>query len=310
MLDTFDLPQPTFTDIQVFNANSAAAGVGWSTWVKRRGASMCQIFVWAGGGAGGNGVVGANSTAAGGGGGGSSSQTSLLIPAALLPDFLHVSVGFGGSAPGVLGVASRVSVYPDATANNCVALANPGNGGASAIGATAGTAGAAGAIATIATMPLGGLGQLQLIAGQAGIIGGTTVSGAALTLPVTGLLVTGGTGGGGLPAAGVAGTSGGAFTVGGLFLPQQVGGIGAAVATTPAGNGSNGISGVRNLAYDYGGTGGGSTHGTATGAGLVASFGGKGAIGSGGGGGGGALTGSTAGGGGRGGDGQVIIITW
>jgi hypothetical protein len=294
MLDTFDTPQATYADIQVFNANSPTAGAGWSTWIKRRGASMCQILVWGGGGGGGNGAIGANSTAAGGGGGGSGGQTSVMIPAALLPDFLHVSV----------------SVYPDTIANNCVAFANQGNPGSSATGATAGTGANATSAATIAQMPLGGLGQVQQLVGQAGIAGGIAVAGAALTLPVTGLLVTGGTGGGGLPAAGVVGTNGGLFTVAGLFLPQHSGGLGATAATTPAGNGSHGISGVRNLAYDYGGTGGGSTHGTATGAGLVASFGGKGAIGSGGGGGGGALTGSTGGGGGRGGDGQVIIITW
>lgn len=59
-----------------------------------------------------------------------------------------------------------------------------------------------------------------------------------------------------------------------------------------------------------GGTGGGSTHGSATGAGLVGARGGAGGRGCGGGGGGGALTGSSQGMFGLGGPGQVIIVSW
>jgi hypothetical protein len=59
-----------------------------------------------------------------------------------------------------------------------------------------------------------------------------------------------------------------------------------------------------------GGTGGGSTHGTALTTGLVQSNGGDGAPGCGGGGMGGALTASTAGAVGQGGVAFAVITTW
>lgn len=307
MLDLFHLPPGTVADVQIFGPNAAVAGVGWSTWRKPRGVTMCTIFGFGSGGGGGNGVVGANSTAAGGGGGGSGGQTYLTIPAALVPDVLFISVGMGLNAA---GVASRVAINPDTTANNCLWIANGGGVGGNGAGATAGAAGSAGAVATIATMPLAGLGTYSLLAGQAGIIGGTTVAGAALTIPTTGLVITGGTGGGGLPAAATNGKDGGAFTVAGVFPPQPAG-LGATAATTPGGDGSNGFAmAFRGLGYNYGGTGGGTSHGSATGAGLVGGKGGAAGPGCGGGGGGGALTGSTQGTGGRGGDGSVVILAW
>jgi hypothetical protein len=159
-------------------------------------------------------------------------------------------------------------------------------------------------------MPLAGLGFYTLIAGQAGIIGNTTGAGAALTLPTTGLLITGGTGGAGVGNAASTGAAGGAFTVAGAF-PTHTGGTAAGSQTLPAGNGSNGFDRVINgLSYSYGGTGGGSTGGAATGAGLKAGNGGAGGIGCGGGGGGGGFTGSTQGLGGRGGPSQIIITAW
>lgn len=303
-MDPFGYPQPSVEDVQYFLAASTAAGVGWQTWRKPPGKTMLHILLFGPGGNGGNGAVGANSTAAGGGGGGSGSQTSLLIPLHMLPDVLYLSLPYGGVA-----APARISTYPEAVANTTVALANQGGAGGNAAGATAGAAGAAGAVATLATMPLGGAGISQLLAGQAGIIGGTTVAGAALTLPVTGLYVTGGTGGGGLPAAAATGTNGGSFTVAG-YHPSNTGGAGPAVATTPAGDGSYGLSWRQGLRYMYGGTGGSSTHGTATGAGLVAGRGGDGGFGCGGGGGGGGLTGSTQGLGGRGGDSFAVLVAW
>lgn len=304
MSDPLHFPASEPSDVQVFTAASTAAAVGWQIWRKPLGKTMLHILAIGPGGNGGNGAIGANSTAAGGGGGGSGGQTSVTIPLAMLPDVLYISVPHGG-----LAAPTRVAVNPYAVVNNTVAIANSGANGGNAAGATAGAAGAAGAIATIATMPLAGIGVTQLLVGQAGIIGGVAVAGAALTLPVTGLYVTGGTGGGGLPAAAAVGTNGGAFTVAGVHPPQPAG-IGAAAATTPAGNGSHGISWRKALRFMYGGTGGGSTHGTATGAGLVASFGGNAGTGSGGGGGGGALTGSKAGGGGKGGGGLVLMTAW
>ena len=311
MYGQFSHPRNKLADVQVFYPNSTASNVGWQTWTKRPGATMVSIFCVGGGGSGGNGVVGAASTAAGGGGGGSSSQSYVECPAIMLPETLFVAVGVGGIAPVGTGQISRVCINPSSVAGDTLVIANAGVGGGSASGATAGAAGAAGAIATIGTMPLSGAGTSQLIAGMAGIIGGTTVSGGALTLPA-GLRVTGGTGGGGLPAGGVAGTAGGAFALGGaLAFPAQIGGIGGAAATTPPTGGSNGYAAIPPFVFFYGGTGGGSTHGTATGAGLVGAPGGAGGYGSGGGGGGGALTGSTAANlGGRGGDGLVIIVQW
>ena len=286
--------------------NSAAAGSGWDILEVPEWARWCHIFLLGAGGTGGNGVVGANSTAAGGGGGGSAGQTSLSIPAFLLPRVLYVSVGLGILT--AAGVATRVAAFPDTTANNCIALANGGGAGGNAAGATAGTAGAGGTIASLGTMPLGGGGVPSFIVGQAGIVGGVAVSSSNLNLPVTGLIVTGGTGGGGLPAAATAGTNGGSFTIpAGAFFPPHSGGIGAAAATTPGGSGSHGFSDRDALYYHFGGTGGASSHGTALTTGLVGGLGGEGGIGSGGGGGGGALTGSTQGIGGKGGDGIAII---
>ena len=46
MLDLSFLPDPQLADIQVFHGNSSAAGgIAWQTWTKKRGVSMCYIFV-------------------------------------------------------------------------------------------------------------------------------------------------------------------------------------------------------------------------------------------------------------------------
>ena len=304
-------PSNRAVDLQEFTGNSAAAGINWQAWRKPEGKTMACIRALGSGGAGGTGVVGANSTAAGGGGGGSASQSTLFIPLLFLPDVLYVSVGFGVVGA---GIASYVSIRENNTANHLVLLANGGGVGGNAAGATAGAAGAAGAIGTIAGCPLSGYGIPFFLAGQAGIIGGTTVAGANLTLPVTGLVCTGGTGGGGLPAAAATGTNGGSFTVPAAPspFPPQPGGIGSATATVPAAPGNAGIKRVINgLQYGYGGTGAASTHGTATGGGLVQGRGGDGVgFGCGGGGMGGALTGSAAAAQSRGGDGYVSILCW
>lgn len=309
MLDYFNLPKNSVADIQEFKGNSVVAGVTWQTWTKPRGVTMCHIFLLGQGGGGGTGVIGANSVSAGGGGGGSGGQTSVTIPAFMLPDTLFISTGATASGN---GAASYVSISPNTTANHTVAIANGGGGGGNASAGTGGAAGSAGSIATVGTMPLGWSFANLALAGQAGIIGGAAVAGGALTLPVTGLLVTGGTGGGGLPAAAAAGTNGGAFTVPAApsQFPPQIGGQGSATATNPADNGSNGWTGMNKLLYSYGGTGGASTHGTATGGGLVQSSGGVGGYGCGSGGMGGALTGSAAGIVSRGGLGYCLIICW
>ena len=311
MLDLFGLPPAALADKQTFFGTQAATGVGWQQWTKPRGRTMAHILLVGCGGNGGTGVIGANSTAAGGGGGGSGSQCSLTIPLHMLPDVLFLSL----PGPGVGGAAvAYISIIPSTTVNHLVLTAKGGSNGGNASGATAGSAGAAGAVTVIGDCPLAGMGHYLLLAGQAGIIGGTTVAGGALTLPVTGLIVTGGTGGGGLPAAAATGTNGGSFTIptspNNLWFPPQSGGVGSATATVPADHGKAGFLGINGLRYGYGGTGGASTHGTATGAGLFQSNGGNGGPGCGGGGMGGALTGSTAGVIGKGGAAFAIITCW
>jgi len=307
MLDFSHIPTPYGAATVETFSGTATSNSNLQTWVKPRGKSMCQILLIGAGGNGGNGAVGANSTAAGGGGGGSGGQTSLTIPLWAIPDALSLYLAASGSA-----FLSKICIGASTDANVTLATAAIGGNGGNASGATAGSVGAAAGSASAASMPLGWQWVDTALAGQAGIIGGTTVAGAALTLPVTGLLVTGGTGGGGLPAAAAAGTAGGSFTVPAAPspFPAHAGGATQATATLPANWGASGYRPIPNLLYGYGGTGGGSTHGTATGGGLVASRGGNGAPGCGGGGGGGALTGSTVGGGGLGGPAFCVITCW
>lgn len=298
MLDLQHLASRTKADVQVFGGSLSIA-----TWQKPRGASMIYMFAAGPGGPGGNGAVGAASTAAGGGGGSSGSQSTLLIPAIFLPDLLYLTVPMAGAT---LTVAT---VHGAPAANNVVLRAEFGNTGGAASGATAGTAGTASGAASISNCPLAGMGRFNALGGQAGIAGGA--GGAAnLSLPTTGLVVTGGTGGAGVGASG-GGNVGGNITGAGIF-PTLLGGTGPAVGatTTPPDSGNSGIQPIPGLNYFYGGTGAGSTHNAATGAGLVGAHGGNGAPGCGGGGGGGALTGSTQGLGGVGGPGLVIIIAW
>lgn len=310
MLDFQPLAANPISERVEFFGNTVAVGVTWQIWNKPKGKTVAYIMAFGSGGGGGTGVVGLNSASAGGGGGGSSGQTSLILPLTMLPDILYISAPIGGTGA---GIATYVSIHPSTTANHVVCIANGGGVGGNAAAGTGGAAGAAGAIATNATMPLGwGYSNLAL-AGQAGIIGGAAIAGAALTLPLTGLLTTGGTGGGGLPAAAAVGTAGGSFTVPAAPspYPPQPGGTGGTAGTTPPTLGSNGWMVMNNLFYSYGGTGGGSTHGTATGAGAVQAKGGDGAnMGAGGGGMGGALTGSVAAVQSKGGSGYVSIICW
>lgn len=295
------------SDIRTFTGKSVVAGAQWETWVKPRGKSMLNIVLLGKGGNGGTGAVNIVSTAAGGGGGGSGAQTVLTIPLALLPDILYLSLA-GDSNTTTL--ASYIAIAPNTIANNTLAYAAGGGNGGNAVSLTAGAAGAGGAVATAALMPLGFGFTKILLAGQAGTIGGTTGAGAALTLPVTGLRVTGGTGGAGLGAAALAGTAGGSFTVAGIFTEHpQAGGAGGSATTTPPGIGATGRI-INPLGYFYGGTGGGSTHGGATGAGAVQACGGNGAYGCGAGGMGGALTGSTAAVAAKGGAALAILTCW
>ena len=309
MSDQFGLPESPRFRKYVYNGNSPSVAACWDIWTRPPGASMLSFIVIGGAGGGGTGVIGANSTAAGGGGGGSGGQTIGEIPLDLLPSRLYISVAQAKTGS---GNPSYISTQPNATANHVLAVANGGTVGGNAAGATAGAAGAAAGISQNSTMPLGWAWAKLALGGQTGIIGGTTVNGSNLTLPTTGLRITGGAGGGGLPAAATAGTNGGSFTVPASpsYFAAQSGGVGSATATAPADPGRHGFLIPEAGFYYYGGTGGASTHGTATGGGLVQAPGGNGAIGCGGGGMGGALTGSSAAVQSYGGAGLVILYCY
>lgn len=301
------------SDVQTFVGNSQTGGASWQVWDKPRGKSMINIQLTGKGGNGGLGVVGAVSLAAGGGGGGSGGQTSITMPLSLLPDQLFLSLG--GQSQNV-SLTSYVCVGAPATAspfNNVLITAFAGGNGGNALGATPGTVGAAAINASAANMPLGWkFIDSTPLAGQAGVIGAATGAGATLTIPTTGLTITGGTGGAGLGITGSSGSIGGIITGNGIFptITPSPGGQGT---TAPPSDGVNGLQPIEKLFYFYGGTGGGSTHGSATGAGLFASVGGFGGYGCGGGGNGGAFTGTTpraTGDVGLGGPAYCIITCW
>jgi len=304
--------KPSSTDVYSFH-----------TWRKPKNFSFCSILCIGPGGCGGSGTVAAAGAAGGGGGGASGSQTLVVIPFDFLPDTLYLDVPLGQNiAPVALFNATRVSVHQDYSASlatgvagygprNVLCFADYGRNGSNATAGTGGSGGTAGAAAIGADMRMGWSFLRSSIAGQAGTAGGNAVAGTALTLPVTGLRVTGGTGGGGLPAS-ASSVAGGAFTVPAApsVFPPHTGGAASTGATVPPGVGSNGCL-IRNAGmYWYGGTGGASTWGTASGAGLVQGVGGIGGIGCGGGGSGGALTASTAAPKSFGGSGCVIITVW
>ena len=270
---------------------------------------MVYIYALGTGGAGGNGAVGAVSTAAGGGGGASGTSSRIFVPALLVPSTLFCEVGYaGGTADTKVSVTPRFSVASEILlhAPRCATT------GGDASGATPGSAGSAPAGGSAVGAPLSVCcGFVDFSPGQAGIAGSAAGTPADVVPNTTFQTpITGGGGGGGLPGAGVVGNSGSKVNFSAAAFMQLAGGLGAASATTPGGAGSDGMQLITGLYQFCGGTGGGSSHGSATGAGLVGGNGGNGAPGCGGGGGGGALTGSTQGLGGRGGPGLVIIIAW
>ena len=271
---------------------------------------MALIVAVGTGGGGGTGVIGANSTAAGGGGGGSGAINKALIPLSYLPSVLYILAPMGNTFS---GGTVMVGIKPENTVNSNILNTSAGGAGGNAAGGTAGIAGVAGGVNSLNNACLAGLGHSVYLGGQPGTAGGAAGAGTDLILPTTGLTVTGGAGGGGLPAAATAGTNGGSFTVPAApsRFPSQAGGLGSATATNPAAPGNDGFGPViPGLAYFYGGSGAASTHGTATGGGLVQARGGNGAIGCGGGGMGGALTGSSGAIQAIGGPGAVWIICW
>lgn len=315
MLDFSHIPTSDGgSDVQMFVGRSITVGATYEQWVRPRGKTMCSIFLQGHGGNGGSGVVGSNNSSAGGGGGGSGASVRLTMPLAMLPDILYLSL----AGPGAINITSYITIAPSLTAggaaplpNNVLALAAPGQAGGNAATGTAGAAGVAGIITnmTAATMPLGwGFADTPIV-GHVGTAGGTNGVAPALTLPVLGCVTTGGTGGAGLPASAAAGLAGGLITGANPF-PTVPGGLGGSAATTPPTRGAAGGLVIPKLNFWYGGTGGGSTHGTSLTTGLVQAAGGDGGYGSGGGGMGGALTASAAAVISKGGAAICIIVCW
>jgi hypothetical protein len=304
MLDFSHLPTSYTGDLQIFKTPSTVTNLQWDTWKKPRGVSMAYMLLLGGGGGGGGGLTGiAGANRGGGGSGASSGQLTIIIPLLLLPDNLYVQVGAGGTGVGSAGgtassgLLSYVSVRPDNTANNVVAVSGAAGatGGASGTSGVGGAGGTGGTIAAIANMCFADLGVWTAVAGQAGVAGGNPGAfGVSQSFPTTGIFTMSGTGG-----AGVA-------TV------DQAGGFITAVANTLISDyrpvnpvaGSNDGSGGPTLwkpLFNYGGIGAAASNNG------IGGQGGNGAFGSGGGGGG---AGTTGGKGGDGGNGIVIIYCW
>lgn len=305
MLDAGFFPNPRLGDLQIFTRPSTVTNTQWLTWLKPRGKSMMNAIVIGGGGGGGGGFSAAAAAArGGGGGGGSSAVTRLTIPLFCIPDTLYIQVGDGGKGVGSgggtagSGLLSYISVHPNTTASNILAVSGAAGavGGGTGTGAAVGAAGTAGTIAVIGSMPLAGMGHFDLIAGQAGAAGGAVAGaiGPPTSIAVTSVLTMGGAGGAGTTSADFAG---GIITAITDSYLSQIRPQGAAAGSN---NGSGGFLSWAPF-FSFAGLGGSASN---TG---VGGLGGNGAPGSGGGGGGG---GTTGGRGGDGGPGIVIIYCW
>ena len=313
-MEPYGLPTSPHYETAVFTGNfTGSVNLTWQTWTKPVGKAYAHIMLIGGGGGGGTGIIGAANSAGGGGGGGSGGVTILEVPLSFLPPRLYIAVP---EARTVFTYSTYVALQPSSAApapNHILALANNGGVGGNGSTSAGGIAGNAGNVATAAAMPVGWPFVKSVIGGQPGAVGGAKVAGVDIALPVTGIRVTGGSGGAGLPPSGV-GLNGGSFTtpVSPSYFPAQIGGLGASAATTAPGVGNAGfrIDNGPGGHFYYGGTGGGSTHATATGAGLVQAAGGNGGVGSGGGGMGAALTGSAAAVQSMGGAGLVVITCY
>jgi len=296
---------PSKAQVFTFYGNAPASQTSWQNWQKPRGISFCYIFALGGGGGGGPGTTGAVGAAGGGGGGGSSAQNTLFISAAFLPDTLFLSVGNGGK-PGNGGLATYVQIAPSTTANDVILRSFGGAGGLQGTAGAGGAGGAGGAVPTIAAGPLAGLGKYTFLVGQTGATGGFNGAGLDLAYPVTGLVVSGGAGGGAIQAA--VGSAGGSVTGAGV-IPTSSGGA-AGVSGVNGEIGSHGVQLSNWIGIFTGGAGAGSGFPVATIS--DAGDGGNGSFGCGGGGGGSAVTGASGGGlrATYGGQGLVIIVCW
>lgn len=333
MLDFKDIVQQPNVDIKYYQAATNTGTSSWSQhrWQKPRGVSWIYMLVVGGGGPGGYGLNQNSGTVYGGGGGSSGGMNVVMLPAPLVPDTLSVYCGYGGSsnlANNGMPTFISLSITPSITeVNYSFAYAPGGNTGN--YGASLGTGGAAPAAATIANCCLAGRGFYAFYAGAAGGNGGSTGAGSSVAMS-TGLLVTGGAGGGAgasiVTTGQSAGNGGGISSLGMPFgrtvYPNQTatipGGTGATYSSstglrTPATAASSFLSAALPILMNYGGTGGGGGSLDGFGDNLLApSPGGNGAPGCGGGGGGGASTlfSTALQSGGAGGPGFAYIISF
>lgn len=283
-------------NVQTFTPSGGNLAAQTRTWIKPRGISFVHIVCIGSGGAGGSSTGGPAGTARGGGGGGGSSGASIVfLPALYVPEVLHVLVG--AALAFATGLPSFVAVGPGNNSRNMLAH----SGGQAPVGvsgaAAAGAGGAAATTPTLTDMPLGSIGVVTFLPGQAGTAAGAVAGAVGLpqSYPSTGI-TCGGTGGGSTTAGTFAG---GLFNAsGGQVLLDDV-----RPAFAPAGSnpGSQGFL-MQKPFFSFPGLGGGSINAANGGAG------GNGGPGSGGGGGGAGTAGGGAGG--RGGDGLVIIASW
>lgn len=320
MLDFLHIIDNPKADIQRFWGAANGGLSDWQTWRKPRGCNWIYVLAAGAGASGGCGINSAT-TSGGGAGGAGGGQTTVLLPAMFVPDILFVQCGVGGKQPAalvsgalpVIGGSTFVCIDASTVTNNILIKVPGGYGGVGIAAATATTGGTSSSTSgnIITQQPLSGRGIYTLLSSIVGFAGGTnTTAGTNITLPATGVMVSGGAGGGGSDTTATA-YAGGGFTAIGLGgkTPSLNGGT-AGTTGTPAGRGDDGMW---NVAYPYtyflGGAGGGGASGTdATG---VAGAGGNGAPGCGGGGAGGSnTTATTLARPGDGGDGFVWIISW
>lgn len=304
----FHLPPVTgSTDVKVFTRSGADPAVPDTfevqSWTKPQGVTSIFFLVVGGGSGGGSGFTGIAGSARGGGGGGASgSAVMLFAPAHLVPNDLYVSAGFGGGTGGGTLGRGQTSVIvvrrPSTTTNRFL---HSSDTFASAGGAGTGSAGGAGGVSggntLITNVPLAGVGIFQSLDGQNGVAGGaqTGADGTSITIPATGAICCGGSGGAGVTATAFAG--GGVNAITDSWLSEQR----PAPPATGSNNGSGGRFLLPDLFWGFGGVGGSSSNAG------IGGFGGTALYGAGGGGGGGGTTGGT---GGRGGPGIVVIISW
>lgn len=321
MLDFNNVLATPGADIQYFEGTAPNTLTRWQTWRKPRGARWIYMIGVGGGGGGGAGVNTAT-TSGGGAGGSSGSQSVVMIPAMFVPDTLYIQAGIGGAGAttsagnGTVGTVTYVCIAPYSTIApaGTFLLANGGTVTSTQSNTTnGGLPGTATTVATIAGMCLAGRGFFTLLAGQAGAAGGNELlTGGNVSSPTTGLMVTGGAGGGGTgsgpsTAGGFPDFNAGLPDIGSEFFPLPIlGGTNSATGSSvPSGDGLTGFV-SRNFLFNFGGSGGGAATNTAGG---TAGRGGDGAPGCGGGGSGGGTATNPTMTGGNGGPGFVYIIT-